>query len=104
MNVSLNHQLLHLTGLLQLEQRARQVRGRELAFLMVNETTGVVPYQQAALWLADKSAGTRLVLSGVAAPDADSPYRDWMDRLASLRYAAITTRNPCLRAGVFVFK
>ena len=84
MNVSLNHQLLHLTGLLQLEQRARQVRGRELAFLMVNETTGVVPYQQAALWLADKSAGTRLVLSGVAAPDADSPYRDWMDRLASL--------------------
>jgi len=84
MNVSLNHQLLHLTGLLQLEQRARQINGRELAFLMVNETVGVVPYQQAALWFPNKPASGRLVLSGVAAPDADAPYRDWMDRLATM--------------------
>ena len=82
MNVSLNHQLLQLTGLLQLEQRARQVRGRELGFLIVNETMAVLPYQQAALWLADHEAGSRIVLSGVSAPEAGAPYRDWMGRLA----------------------
>lgn len=83
MNVSLNQQLLHLGGLLQLEQRARQVRGRELEFLIVNETMAVLPYQQAILWLADAGRGSRLVLSGVAAPESGAPYRSWAEQLAT---------------------
>lgn len=83
MNVSLNQQLLHLGGLLQLEQRSRQVRGRELEFLIVNETMTVIPYQQAILWLADTGAGSRLVLSGVATAESGAPYRVWAGQLAS---------------------
>jgi hypothetical protein len=83
MNVSLNHQLLHLTGLLRLEQRARQVHGRELEFLIVNETNGVLPYQQAAFWRADGSSGPRIVLSGVAVAEPSAPYRAWIEQLAS---------------------
>ena len=76
MSGALNRQLLRLSGLLQLEQRARSLPPRELEFLIVNETAGVLPYQQAALWTP-----ARLVLSGVAAPDPSAPYRDWMGRL-----------------------
>jgi len=83
MNVSLNHQLLHLTGLLQLEQRARQVHGRELAFLIVNETTSVLPYQQAILWRPDAPSASRVVLSGVAVAEVAAPYRAWIDQLTA---------------------
>ncbi len=84
MNVSVNQQLLHLGSLLQLEQRARQTHGRELGFLIVNETAGVIPYQQAVLWLADAASGSRIVLSGVAEPEAGAPYRVWIERLAQV--------------------
>jgi hypothetical protein len=83
MNVSINQQLLHLSGVLQLEQRARQVRGRELGFLIVNETAGVVPYQQAALWHAVGPSGSRIVLSGVAASEPGAPYRVWIEQLTA---------------------
>lgn len=76
MSGALNRQLLRLSGLLQLEQRARSLPPRELEFLIVNETAGILPYQQAVLWTP-----ARLVLSGVAAPDPSAPYRDWMGRL-----------------------
>ncbi len=83
MSVSLNQQLLHLSSLLQLEQRARQVRGRELAFLIVNETVAVLPYQQAVFWRADGSPGSRIVLSGVSEPDSVAPYRAWIEQLTT---------------------
>ena len=76
MSGALNRQLLRLSALLQLEQRARSLDPRELEFLIVNETVGVVPYQQAALWTPK-----RLVLSGVADADPSAPYRDWIGRL-----------------------
>jgi hypothetical protein len=83
MNVSLNSQLLHLSGLLQLEQRSRQMHGRELEFLIVNETVGVLPYQQAAFWRVDGPAASRIVLSGVATPEAFAPYRAWIEQLTA---------------------
>jgi hypothetical protein len=76
MSGALNQQLLRLSALLQLEQRARSLPPRELEFLIVNETVGVLPYRQAALWTPK-----RLVLSGVADADPSAPYRDWMSRL-----------------------
>lgn len=80
MNTSLNQQLLALTALLQLEQRARDAHGPELEFLIANETATVVPYQQAALWRMEAN-GPRLVLSGVATPDPGAPYRLWLNNL-----------------------
>lgn len=81
MSGSTNQRLLQLAGLLQLQHRARQVRAQELAFLMVNETMGVLPYQQAILWRAEAASAARIVLSGVAEPAPGAPYRDWAKRL-----------------------
>lgn len=76
--VGLNQQLLRLSAVLQLQTQARLAGEAELGFLMVNETVGVVPYAQAALW----RVGTRaLVLSGAGVADQDAPYAVWLRRL-----------------------
>jgi hypothetical protein len=86
---ALNYQLLRLSSLLQLEQRARKATGRELEFLMVNDTATIVPYQQAALLVEDEGGRERILLSGVAQPDEGGPYRIWLKRvLAALRREA----------------
>jgi hypothetical protein len=73
MSSASNLQLLRLTGLLHLQQRAREAEPRALEFLIVNDTASVIPCQQAAL-LTPRG---RIVLSGVAAPDDSAPYRVW---------------------------
>lgn len=82
MSAGLNHQLLRLSSLLHLEQRARACSAAELAFLMVNDTTTAVACQQAVLWRRDgEGAGRVAALSGVASPDPASPYVGWLSRL-----------------------
>ncbi|HEV7370293.1 efflux RND transporter periplasmic adaptor subunit [Arenibaculum sp.] len=82
MSESLNRNLLRLTTLLQLEQRARRAAPDELAFVMVNETAGLLPYRQAVLWrCARRGDGRVLAVSGVADPDGDGPYLAWLRRL-----------------------
>jgi multidrug efflux pump subunit AcrA (membrane-fusion protein) len=73
-------QLLRLTGVLQLETRARAASADELAFVMVNETLGVVRYRQALLW---RSAPLNRIVavSGVAMPDPQAPFVVWASRL-----------------------
>ncbi|MGN6084627.1 efflux RND transporter periplasmic adaptor subunit [Trinickia sp.] len=78
---ALNYQLLRLGAVLELERRARAAAREELGFLIVNETAGVVPYQQAALWRTDPSDGERLVLSGVASAERGGPYYLWLERV-----------------------
>src|SRR5260221_250035 len=78
MTTALNYQLLRLSGLLQLEQRARKANRRELEFLMVNDTSTVVPYQQAALWEPVGSAGKLTAVSGAATPVDGAPYIVWL--------------------------
>jgi|AGTN01.1.fsa_nt_gi hypothetical protein len=74
-----NQQLLRLSALLHLEQRARCCPAAELAFLMVNDTAAVVPCQQAALWQGDGAGSGRIAaLSGTATPDPASPYAGWL--------------------------
>ena len=75
-------QLLRLTGLLQLEMRARAAKGDELAFVMVNETFKAVRYRQAILW---RAAPVRRVVavSGVSNPDTNSPFVVWVSRLCA---------------------
>ena len=65
-----------LAALLHLGKRARQAHDRaELAFILVNETHGLVPYRQAALWLD----GRVHCLSGVVSVEANIPYVQWLE-------------------------
>lgn len=75
---SLNRQLLRMGAMLQLERRARRCAREELPFVMVNETNGLLPYQQALLWQGDGSGGGRIAaVSGLAVFDATGPYLAW---------------------------
>lgn len=78
---ALNYQLLRLGAVLRLEQRARAASRSELAFLIVNETASVVPYQQAALWQNPLAGNAPLVLSGVASAEEGGPYYRWLERV-----------------------
>ncbi len=60
-----------------LARQARQAGSdRELAFLLVNETLALVPYRQAALWLADEGVWS---LSGVVQVEAHVPFAQWFE-------------------------
>lgn len=73
-----NKQLLQLTLLLQLEQRARLAPAEELPYILVNETADLLPYRQALLWRLD-SAKIKAA-SGVALPEKNSPYALWLSK------------------------
>lgn len=65
-----------LAGLLGLARAAREASSsREIAFLLVNETHGFVPYRQACFWLRDRGIQA---LSGVLLPDANVPHAQWL--------------------------
>jgi biotin carboxyl carrier protein len=65
--------------LLHLSRRVRQAESAaELRFIFVNETRALLPYRQAALWIA---SGKALSLSGVVAPEANAPYAQWLQRV-----------------------
>ncbi|SMF64133.1 Biotin-lipoyl like [Azospirillum oryzae] len=67
-----------LAALLHLGKRARQARDRaELGFILVNETHGLAPYRQAALWLD----GRVHALSGVVSVEANIPYVQWLEAI-----------------------
>ncbi|MCX7066773.1 MAG: HlyD family efflux transporter periplasmic adaptor subunit [Methylococcales bacterium] len=72
-----NKQLLQLTLLLQLEQRARLAPVEELPYILVNETTDLLPYRQALLWQRDTAKIK--AASGVALPEKNSPYALWIN-------------------------
>lgn len=92
MSAGLNQQLLRLSGLLHLQQRARAASEAELAFLMVNDAATLLPYQQAALWRCDEAGGAGHIaaISGVAKPEANTPYHGWLT--ATLRAVATGPR------------
>lgn len=74
-------QLAGLANLVQLERKARQAAApSDLGFVMVNESSLLVPYRQAALWRSGARGGQVAALSGVAAPERDAPFVDWLRR------------------------
>lgn len=74
-----------LATLVGLSRRAREAAERaELGFIAVNETRQLLDYRQAALWLPEQRGDARLVLSGVARPESDAPYGQWLRRLFDL--------------------
>lgn len=73
-----NPQVERLSALLHLEGRARDAaNSAELGFIIVNETIGLVPFRQAALWLD----GRLRALSGVPLVEAHAPFALWMERV-----------------------
>lgn len=72
-------QVERLSVLIHLEARARAAASAaELGFVMVNETTGLVGFRQAALWIAGRGIQA---LSGVPQVEANAPFVLWLDRL-----------------------
>ncbi|MBV7536930.1 HlyD family efflux transporter periplasmic adaptor subunit [Duganella sp. sic0402] len=81
-----------LISLLELAQRARAAASsNELAFLAVNETRGLAPYRQAALWFRSSGVHT---LSGVVAVESNAPYAQWLDQLCHTLAAQHSADTP----------
>ncbi len=60
-----------------LARRVRQADSdRELGFIWVNESMGLIPYRQAVLWLQEAGVWA---LSGVVQIEANVPYVQWVD-------------------------
>jgi multidrug efflux pump subunit AcrA (membrane-fusion protein) len=79
---NLEAQLLGLSTLVQLIKRARHAAtAQELAFVMVNETNGLVPYRQAVLWRRKaKGHGGVVAISGGAVVERNAPITLWLNR------------------------
>lgn len=73
----------HPEDLRQLWELTRQAHaatsGRELGFLLANQTQAWVHYRQSVLWLKDEGVFT---LSGVVQIEANAPYVAWVSQVA----------------------
>lgn len=68
-----------LLGLLDMARRLRGAQSlRELEFMLVNDSRNLLPYRQAALWLAPH--GLR-ALSGIVQIEANAPYAQWVEQV-----------------------
>ena len=74
-----------LTMVLQLQRRARAAEPEELPFVMVNETRNAFPYRQAVCVSLLRGRTSVQAISGLAVPDASSPYAQWITRFVNLR-------------------
>ncbi len=71
-----------LSTLLQLEKSARQADTRErLGFIICNETHRLLRFHQAVLWLSGSGRPRVHTISGLAQPDRNAPYLQWLQRL-----------------------
>ena len=76
-----------LAVLFELGRRVRHAASeRELQFLAVNDTHGLISYRQAVLWLRD---GGVTALSGVVQVEANVPYVLWLNEV----FAQLTARG-----------
>jgi len=82
---NLEAQLFGLSTLVQLVKRARHAASaQELAFIMVNETHGLVPYRQAVLWQREaRGRGKVIALSGIPSVERNAPFTLWLGRALS---------------------
>lgn len=85
-----------LLALVALSRKARSATLAELPFLAVNETRALVEYRQAALYLGQKIHA----LSGLAQPELNAPYAQWLQQLCvylgathSTSPAVVTSRD-----------
>lgn len=80
-NVAASTELRAVSALFQLQGRSWTASTPgELAFIAVNETHTLAPYRQAILWIQDKGI---VAVSGVAVPEKDAPFIQWIRRLST---------------------
>ena len=73
--------LENLTALLELERMARSSdRSRDLAFMMVNESSRVLPYRTAIHWVRRGRRARIVAISGVSDIDRTAPYVQWLEK------------------------
>lgn len=74
-----------LDNLLHVEERAfTAANAEELGFTIVNETSAVAPFRQAALFRVQATGGLKLTqASGLVTITEDTPYAVWLTRLAA---------------------
>ena len=74
--------LQSIGALLQIEQDVRTATSEgAVEFIAANDTWRILPYRQAVLWRLDPTGQPTLrLVSGLADPPADSPYRQWMNQ------------------------
>jgi hypothetical protein len=79
---NLEAQLFGMNTLVQLIKRARHAATvQELAFMMVNETHGLVQYRQAALWQRHGGrSGKVAAISGTPIVERNAPFPIWLGR------------------------
>ena len=79
----LQGQVATLSLLAQVTRRARHAATvEELAFLAANETHGLVPYRQAALWRRDRAGiGRVLSVSGTPMIERNAPFPMWLEQV-----------------------
>ena len=70
-----------LAALLQLQHLSRQCdRFSSFAFLIVNETIRLLPYDRAVFWTVDDGRVHIKAVSGVAAVEKNTPFTLWMEK------------------------
>lgn len=80
-----------LATLVHLQRRARLAADeRELDFILANESFQLAAYRQAAVWLR---RGGVVALSGVASPEANAPYAQWLTKLSAHCHRAQKERS-----------
>ncbi len=76
---------MRLAVMLDLERAARNAASRDdLGYVIVNDTGRLLPYRQAALFLASGRKRFKVrAISGVSAVDRKAPFVDWIERVAA---------------------
>lgn len=77
-----------LSLLLNLQRRARMANPEELPFIMTNESRQLVPFRQSALFSVRRGRSALQAVSGLAIPDRNAPYAQWLGRFVRWRLAA----------------
>ncbi|WP_417796593.1 efflux RND transporter periplasmic adaptor subunit [Terasakiella pusilla] len=75
-----DQRVVSLAALTKIEQRARKAENLQaLSFVMVNDTRGLIDYDQAVLW--DSARQKLIACSSLAVLDQDAPYIIWLNSL-----------------------
>ena len=81
-----------LVQLIDLTRRARHAAtAAELRFLLVNDTYGLTPFRQSALWFS--GAGVQ-AMSGVVLVEANAPYAIWLDKVVAHCASTMKAHGP----------
>lgn len=76
--------MAEITDLLLMQQQLRECQSMsELGHLIVNDSSRIIDYQVAVLWLAKNQSGSVVAVSGLPEPVKHTPFSDWIDRLCS---------------------